>query len=122
MNREKMKGAQMKIESGKKKPIWIKRAMAVSALLMLSSLSVYAYEISVYIQATCTKTTTTNSPSKNADGSWNAVDKNGKSTTVQLGNADGNDPKSYEQHGVSIPTSTSTSSYDCSYTTTVSMS
>lgn len=66
--------------SGKKKRIWIKRVLAMMAVLIVSSLSAYAYEISVYIQATCTRTvtTTSNNPSQNRDGTWNAIGADGK--------------------------------------------
>ena len=103
--------------SGKTKRIWIKRVLAMMVVLIVSSLSAYAYEISVYIQATCSSTS--NSPHQNSDGTWNAVDSDGNSTTVDLGGADGNDPSSYDSQGVSMPTTTS--SYDCSYTVTVNI-
>ena len=111
--------------SGKTKRIWIKRVLAMMAVLIVSSLSAYAYEISVYIQATCTRTvtTTSNNPSQNRDGTWNAIGADGKQKKVDLGNADGTNPDSYKGTGTQIPTTTTTSeeSYDCSYTVTVNI-
>ena len=115
----------MKAEGGKKKKLWIKRVLAMMAVLIVSSLSAYAYEISVYIQATCTQTvtTTSNNPSQNKDGTWNAIGADGKQKKVDLGNADGRKPDSYKGTGTRIPTTTTTSeeSYDCSYTVTVNI-
>ena len=105
-----------------RKRTWIKRVMAVMVVLIVSSLSAYAYEISVYVQATCTKQNTSNAPCQNQrNGKWKAVDRKGKVIEIDLGKDNGNDPKSYEKRKVSIPTTTTEESYDCSYTVFVSI-
>ena len=83
------------------KKFW-KRIVVLVLILFCSYQSLFAdYQIPV----TITVYNTVNDPHQNENGSWNCVDEDGNNSTINLPDgADGRDPESYEDLGVSIPT------------------